>query len=520
MTHKHAFWSIVSSLGLAVLGDLLFFKQFPFGFQLAIFQLVYLGLLFGLRRAKGDRIPMYGYGAAGIAWLFTLPFCLWNSPWTILGFPFWFTANILVLASLYGYHLNLWHPFELVRLGFLMPVHVVARLRVWSELRTKSLSSVQKSVLLGLCLSIPLLLIFVPLLASADAAFAKTLSDIFAVFHLERFSDAIGHVLFIGILWTFFSGLFGGVIWLLPTIYPLKRSEHPKLRIESQVIALVVSALFLCFLLVQAWYLFGGEAAFQLLDVSVTYADYAKQGFGQLCAVAFLVVLMVLTLQSFHFESISRRAKMVYGCLCLETMALVISAVLRLMLYVKAYGFTSLRLFAFASILAIVLSIGYLWYGIATNRAVKHTVRDQLLVLASVYFGFLMLGPDHLAFVLQKTRAHGEVLTVNSQDITSFGIDVVPEILAGHALGTMVYEGDIEARRRGSRVCQAYHTEATLETNERATLRRLLGNIENAREMRSFISLNYSLLRMSKLDRERALATLVAENKELCASSE
>jgi len=441
MTHKNAVLSVLGSLGFAVLLDVLFYGSSAenISAQFFIFQVLFTVFLFISFRLKGEKWTSFSWVSGIFAILFTVPLFLWVSDWVALAIPFWFCANVLFVSSLFGYKLNLWHPVEIVRLGLLGLVHGLSRVTVWGDLKFDHINQKQRSVLLGLVISVPLLLIFVPLLMSADVAFSETIKHMLDFLKIDNASDVIGHTLFVGFFTFVFSGIFGAIIWKAPTLYPFKQGAA-RLRVESQVIVTVLSALFLFFLIVQSWYLFGGEAAFQSLDLRVTYASYAKKGFAELCVVAFVVTMTVLTLRAFHKEKISNRAKIVYSILCVETLALLVSATLRLFLYVDAYGFTSLRLFAFTSIIAIAIAIGVMWYGLVKERDSGLIVRDQLLVLSSFAVVFLLVGPNSLAFTLQKIRAGNETLVLTKGDIYEFGSDTLPSMITSYLLDEIDFD--------------------------------------------------------------------------------
>ncbi len=101
-----------------------------------------------------------------------------------------------------------------------------------------------------------------------------------------------------------------------------------------------------------------------MLDTAgVTYAQYAREGFYQLLAVAFLVLAVVAVAGRRRGERTGRRptpVELLLGLLCLLTLVVLASALRRLGLLEDTYGFTLTRLYGHAGTLwvgAVLLSV-------------------------------------------------------------------------------------------------------------------------------------------------------------------
>jgi hypothetical protein len=105
-----------------------------------------------------------------------------------------------------------------------------------------------------------------------------------------------------------------------------------------------VVILFISFVVIQFQYFFGGQANIHI--EGYTFSEYARKGFGELVAVAFFSLLLLLGL-----GAITRREnetqRRVFSGLGIALVGLVIvmliSAYQRLVLYEEAYGFSRLR---------------------------------------------------------------------------------------------------------------------------------------------------------------------------------
>ena len=142
-------------------------------------------------------------------------------------------------------------------------------------------------------------------------------------------------------------------------------SSHPARRrpvrmVEWLVPIAVLDALFLASSTVQLTVLFGGHRHV-LETAGLTYAEYARSGFGQLVVVTLLTLSVVAaTVRWAPRHRPGRNASRcgpLLGVLCALTLVIVVSALYRLHLYEEAFGFTRLRLFmnAFESWLGVLV---------------------------------------------------------------------------------------------------------------------------------------------------------------------
>jgi Domain of unknown function (DUF4173) len=210
----------------------------------------------------------------------------------------------------------------------------------------------------GLIIGVPLGLIFVVLFASADPIFRNTIADLLG-FRVDL-GDLPGRALF-----TLAAGWFlAGAISISATGLPdLERSSLgaaarsgpltlarwlglPEALVILAVIDLVVGA----FVGLQVAYLFGGLDTLQA--AGITYAEYARRGFFELVAAACLASSVVVVLEAM----VVRRTRVYVAALAALvalTALVLISAAVRLGLYQAAYGWTELRLYVLAAIVAM-----------------------------------------------------------------------------------------------------------------------------------------------------------------------
>jgi hypothetical protein len=200
-----------------------------------------------------------------------------------------------------------------------------------------------RGALLGGFLVVP----FVALFAAADAAFAELGGRV----PLPS-PDSLPLRLFVFVVISLAALGLG-----LAARRPPEPAEHRQRRrlhvLEWAIPLLLLDALFAAFVAVQLTVLFGGHDHV-LGTAGLTYAEYAREGFWELLAVACLtlgVVASAAVLAKTPARASRVLLRALLGLLCALTLVVVASAIHRLQLYEDAFGLTRLRLAAEASAL-------------------------------------------------------------------------------------------------------------------------------------------------------------------------
>jgi len=203
-------------------------------------------------------------------------------------------------------------------------------------------------ILAALAVTIPVIV----LLASADAMFSRLVEKVFA---LDSFGELVGRIaVFIAVL------IFAGSIFTsaLTKRMPRDRASAKRPRFNLIAVYIVLGMLtipLIAFAAVQLRYMTGAA----LLPVGVTYAEYARTGFFQLC-IAAIIVFAVIAVSVAFTRHAEKKAKIglnvLYTLLTLGTLMLLVSSFLRMSLYESVFGYTRLRLYvqAFMILLGIV----------------------------------------------------------------------------------------------------------------------------------------------------------------------
>ena len=121
-----------------------------------------------------------------------------------------------------------------------------------------------------------------------------------------------------------------------------------------------MNLLFLAFVIIQVPYLFGGQLNIDLRGM--TYAEYARRGFGELVFAAALTLGLLLALGTLTRRE-SARQTMAFNLSSTLTVGLtvvmLVSAFKRLLLYELAYGFTEMRVYPHVFMIWLALLLGW-----------------------------------------------------------------------------------------------------------------------------------------------------------------
>ncbi|WP_420111744.1 DUF4153 domain-containing protein [Pseudactinotalea sp.] len=270
-------------------------------------------------------------------------------------------------------------------------------------------------------LTLVILGVFAVLLASADAVFATLLPSL----DLRSLPAQI----LVGAFAVMAALAIASLAQRRPpwSVVRMPRPE-PRRRVEWYLPVLALDALMLAFLLTQVVAAAGGDRYVRQV-IGLSYAAYARQGFGQLVAVTALTLAVVAWFarrapRAERSDRIGTRAAL--GVLCVSALGIVATALFRMSLYVQAYGLTELRLLATAgeivmgAAVVLVLVAGVRWRARWLPLAVVRVAGVAMLALA-------LLNPDAL-MVRYNTQAQDAPL--DAWHLEHLSADAVPAIAA------------------------------------------------------------------------------------------
>ena len=260
-------------------------------------------------------------------------------------------------------------------------------------------------VLRGLALAVPAVLVFGVLLVSADPVFRHYVDVVLNLpIDLSDVSRRAGFVFVVGWLVAGLLAVAAARSPLIPpvaptavgTFEPVVPSDRPRRgATEATVVLFAVELLFAMFVSLQFAYLFGGLDTLEA--AGLTYSDYARQGYFQLVAVVLLAGVLLAVVE----RRVGRGGRFVGAALGFVglTVAILASAVLRLSLYLQAYGWTELRFYVAASIVWLAFGAGLVIVLLLRDR-MRWLVHGVALSAIAITLGLSALGPQ--AFIADR----------------------------------------------------------------------------------------------------------------------
>ena len=274
----------------------------------------------------------------------------------------------------------------------------------------------------GLLISIPLLLVMVSLLTSADAAF-EGLMDLLPEFELAEY--------FHSALWGFF------LAWVLYTRgislakdckpVPADRTDKGINALTMNTVLIMVCLVYVVYLFSQLAYLSGGLSG--ILPEEYTLAEYARRGFfemAQLCGMN--LGMLCLVIWKIRKEKLPRLTKIAGTFLAAITIFLVLTASAKMVMYIGSYGLTRQR---------VLTEVIMLWLSLTTILVTIRLYKPgfgymKAVVLTAMVLGTLVFWVDVDSVVARynvQAYRSGKLETVDVSYIESLGTSGTPWLI-------------------------------------------------------------------------------------------
>ena len=237
---------------------------------------------------------------------------------------------------------------------------------------------------LGLLVGIPLMLVVLLLLASADAVFRQMTKSI---------PDSINLYNIFGVLWRIVFVYFASYALIAWLCNRKIKDEVEDRRTGEPVLAITITGLltllYLLFSGIQIGALFLGKMH---LPYGYTYAMYAREGFFQLLAVSILNLVIVLVCMSFFRES--RVLKVILTIMSFCTFIMIASSAMRMIIYIRYYYLTFLRIL----VLWALALLAVLFVGVVINimKDAFPFFRYSVAVVTVLYLALSFAHPDYI----------------------------------------------------------------------------------------------------------------------------
>jgi hypothetical protein len=379
----------------------------------------------------------------------------------------------------------------------------------WKSIPQSGWSKHLIAVLRGLAIVAPLLLIFGALFVAADAVFQGIVERTFNIDSDVLFS----HIFLTGFLsWTVAGYLRGSLIYNIsydvaetflekedeikpqaPSVTEEIKEDASKTKdapkpeekkkfewqnfdnsvspkaftlgaIETTIVLGLINLLFLSFVIVQIPYLFGGMDLVQNTP-DFKLAEYARRGFGELVAVAALV-LPILLLSHWLLRKENSANEKIYrilaGIQIVLLFVIMLSATQRLFLLTGnlGYGLTTVRFYPMAFM--ILLALVFVWFTLTVLRGAREQFAWGALWLSMFVLGILhVFNPDEY-IVRTNVSLMQQGRMFDSNYVTELSDDAAPALL--ESLPAMNFEQQCIVKNNLARRFKEAQTENDFRT--------------------------------------------------------
>lgn len=217
---------------------------------------------------------------------------------------------------------------------------------IFSSFNLKRNEEKESNIGRAILLTIPLVIVIIALLASADDIFGNIFvegfNSIFEMFGKVELTTIVLKLALIAVLFIYFSSFFNHIIFE----YQPKDEKFAELEVKdittTKMILSVLNVIYVLFCFIQIRSLFMGKG-----DVS-NYSQYARKGFFQLMLVSFINLVVILVAKKCEKNKyINVMCLIMIAC----TFIILLSSGYRMFLYEGAYGYTRLRLLVYVALL-------------------------------------------------------------------------------------------------------------------------------------------------------------------------
>lgn len=366
--------AIISSLILSIMHSILFYGQ-KWGISIFLFTIVGLFLFIQILQ-KNEKIKNKK------ALLLSIPIIILSATYFIFNNSFFNFFNIIVILALFAImtisavlgELKIQKIVVNTFILFFGPVEEldesareISKNFTKKEEKQKDKNPLPKQIGKGIIYSLPLLIIVIILLVTADEMFASIFnyifSNIFRIINLKTIYSLVFRTFIIVALTFYFIGI---IIKIKNN--KLKQEETTntsKIKIDAitlNTLLTLLNIVYLLFTITQGIYLI---KQIQLNSIA-NYAQYARTGFFQLMAVSIINFVIILICKNNKKEVNSKvkgYTKTMNVILAIFTIVILVSSVIRMNLYKTEYGYTFLRLMVyFIQITELILIIPTIIY--------------------------------------------------------------------------------------------------------------------------------------------------------------
>ena len=353
-----------------------------------------------------------------------------------------FFIPIIVLSSTYFIYDNIFNEFNLIAIPVLYalmfiftigkPMQLISLLKrmilvflkpfEYCEAVVKSslkyfdsnirMSTDIKKKVKSILIIIPVVVIIIWLLCSADEMFAK----LFVWIKDISFASLIKRLIIMIILYIYLNAS------LFVALNDLKsKEEDSKVKIDAftmKVLTTILNITYLVFVIIQIKSLF-----LHSVDSNINYAQYARSGFFQLMIISVINLIIIICTKK---SGKSNYNKLMSIIMILFTLVIIASSFYRMNLYEQAYGYTLLRLGVYVTLVTeVILLIPTVFYILKE----KINILNYYIVIITTVYTFINLFSVDTIIAKRNIDRYNKKADIDIEYLSNYYSDNIPLLL-------------------------------------------------------------------------------------------
>jgi len=244
-------------------------------------------------------------------------------------------------------------------------------------------SNISKSKILSFLIVIPVIIIILALLSSADMIFNNIFNNFFDILRKFSIDNFLGRLITMFILFIYLGSTISYLIFGFSKEEDRNIKEH---KIENFTIKLLLTSLNIIYIFFD--FIQIRSLIFHQGLTNINYAEYARSGFFQLMFISVINIVIILLSKKSNIETKYNNAMGII--MILLTFVIIISSFLRMYMYESTYGYTLLRLLVYVSLITeTILLIPTLVYILNP----KINILNYYVIITTIVYTTLSLSP-------------------------------------------------------------------------------------------------------------------------------
>ena len=401
---------------LSIWNVVLFFNK-TYGISVILFMIPLLLLILCIFKKKNLIKDKKGL-------LFMIPILLLSISYSIYESSLFYILNILVIPILfllmYIYTIKPSRDIlqVLPEMGYLLFEPIAQIGNYYKSVKdsfnkSKGISSKTKKNLKSLLIIIPIVVVILALLMSADSIFKGLFSGLIDITNkLELLNNILGKIVIFIVVFTYLGAT---LLTLIEKYIDSKRVESKPIIKDAntiKILMVILNVIYVVFDFIQI-----KDLMLKNVSSGFDYATYARQGFFELLAVSIINISIILLSKNYKTNDKKENKFInINGILMvLLTIVIIISSFMRMNLYESVYGYTMLRLLVYVSLITeAILMIPTIIYIVNPKVSI---LKYYIAIIISVYTIINFINFDYIIARRNVDRYYAsgmKVSTLNS----------------------------------------------------------------------------------------------------------